>query len=55
MSEQQRRPDEQILDELTEQLERTRRLLMGSPDEAAERALERLGACRFSRRYGEGE
>ncbi len=43
MSEQQRRPDEQILDELTEQLERTRRLLMGSPDEAAERALERLG------------
>lgn len=43
MSEQQRRPDEQILDELTEQLDRTRRLLMGSPDEAAARALERLG------------
>jgi len=39
----ERRPDEQILDELTGQLDRTRRLLMGSPEEAAELALERMG------------
>ncbi len=37
-------PDELLLvDELTDQLNRTRQLLTGSPEEAAERALERLG------------
>jgi hypothetical protein len=40
----QRRPDEFLLDELTDQLDRTRRLLTGSPEEAAERALARMGA-----------
>ncbi len=40
----ERRPDEQLLDELTSQLDRTRRLLMGSPEEAAEFALERIGS-----------
>jgi hypothetical protein len=32
-------PDEKVLDELTTQLDRTRQLLSGSPEEAAERAL----------------
>jgi hypothetical protein len=43
MAEPPRRPDELLLDELTDQLDRTRRLLTGSPDEAAEQALARLG------------
>ncbi|MCC6416975.1 MAG: hypothetical protein IT429_01860 [Gemmataceae bacterium] len=37
-------PEELLLDELTGQLDRTRQLLMGSPEGAAERALERAGA-----------
>jgi hypothetical protein len=39
---QPRRPDELLLDELTDQLDRTRRLLTGSPADAAERALGRI-------------
>lgn len=39
-----RRPDELLLDQLTEQLDRTRRLLTGSPEAAAEAALARAGA-----------
>ena len=38
-----RRPDELLLDELTDQLDRTRQLLTGSPAHAAERALGRIG------------
>jgi hypothetical protein len=37
------RPDELVLDELADQLDRTRRLLTGSPADAAERALGRIG------------
>ena len=40
-----RRPDELLLDELTDQLEATRRLLTGSPADAAERALGRIGGA----------
>ncbi|MEX2081280.1 MAG: hypothetical protein WEC33_06660, partial [Dehalococcoidia bacterium] len=36
----EKRPDELLLGELTEQLDRTRRLLTESPDEVARRALE---------------
>jgi hypothetical protein len=43
MTEPHRRPDELLLDELTDQLDRTRRLLTGSPADAAERALSRIG------------
>lgn len=42
--EDSRRPDELLLDQLTEQLDRTRRLLTGSPEAAAEAALARAGA-----------
>ncbi len=42
---QPRRPDELLLDELTDQLDRTRRLLTGSPADAAERALGRIGGA----------
>lgn len=38
-----RRPDELLIDELTDQLDRTRRLLAGSPAAAAERAMARAG------------
>ncbi|MDA0353128.1 MAG: hypothetical protein O3A10_13070 [Chloroflexi bacterium] len=38
-----RRPDELLLDELTDQLDRTRSLLTGSPADVAERALGRIG------------
>jgi len=44
-SEQPRRPDELLLDELTDQLEATRRVLTGSPADAAERALGRIGGA----------
>jgi len=44
MSEPSRRPDELLVDELADQLDRTRRLLTGSPDEAISRALDRIGA-----------
>lgn len=37
------RTDDSLLDDLTEQLERTRRLLTGSPAAAAEQALARIG------------
>lgn len=40
-----RRPDELLLDELTDQLEATRRVLTGSPADAAERALGRIGGA----------
>lgn len=40
-----RRPDELLVDELTDQLDRTRRLLTGSPAAAAERALGRIGGA----------
>jgi hypothetical protein len=43
MPEPTRRPDELLLDELTDQLDRTRRLLTGGPDEAVSRALDRIG------------
>lgn len=39
-------PDDSLLDDLTEQLERTRELLTGSPEEAASRALQLLGGQR---------
>lgn len=42
---QPRRPDELLLDELTDQLEATRRVLTGSPADAAERALGRIGGA----------
>jgi len=45
MTEPARRPDELLLDELTDQLDRTRRLLTGSPADAAERALSRIGGA----------
>jgi hypothetical protein len=45
MNEGPRRPDELLLDELTDQLDRTRRLLTGSPGDAAERALSRIGGA----------
>ncbi|MGI8423985.1 MAG: hypothetical protein ACR2NO_07750, partial [Chloroflexota bacterium] len=41
-----RRPDELLLDQLADQLDRTRRLLTGTPEEAAERALARIGGER---------
>lgn len=40
-----RRPDELLLDELTDQLDHTRRLLTGSPADVAERALGRIGGA----------
>lgn len=43
MADEQRRPDELLLDELTAQFERTRQLLRTSPEAVAARALERLG------------
>jgi hypothetical protein len=46
VTETSRRPDELILDELTDQLDRTRRLLTGSPEQVAEQALELLGGQR---------
>jgi hypothetical protein len=45
MTEPARRPDELLLDELTDQLDRTRRLLTGSPADAAERALSSIGGA----------
>ncbi len=39
-----RRPDELLVDQLAEQLDRTRQLLTGNPEEAAEAAISRLGA-----------
>lgn len=41
MTEPARRPDELIIGELTDQLDRTRRLLLGNPEEVAIRAMER--------------
>lgn len=43
MTDPPKRPDELVLDELTDQLDRTRRLLTGSPSDVAERALGRIG------------
>ncbi|MGE5595635.1 MAG: hypothetical protein ACM3S1_06310 [Hyphomicrobiales bacterium] len=43
---QRPRVDELLLDELTEQLDRTRRLLTGNPEAAAEAALARMGGQR---------
>lgn len=43
MDREPRRPDELLLDELADQFERTRNLLRASPEQAADRALERLG------------
>ena len=42
MKETHRRPDEALLEQLTDQLDRTRRLLTGGPDEAAEAVLARF-------------
>lgn len=39
----EKRPDELVLDELTDQLDRTRRLLRESPEDVARRALDSLG------------
>jgi hypothetical protein len=44
MTDVSRRPDELLLDELTDQLERTRALLSGNPEAVAARALERMGS-----------
>ena len=43
VTEPARRPDELLLEGLTDQIDRTRGLLTGSPDAAAVRALERMG------------
>jgi len=45
MAEASRRPDELLLDELTDQLERTRALLRGSPDAAAARAMTKAATA----------